>query len=190
MTLLSLARGLALNVGLDIPDTISGRDGDEIMQIGTETGEELARRVQWGALTRIVTLPGLTREALPADYDRMIAGICVVAGNRPVRPLTRGEWPDVPGTTGVPRYYLLEGDKITLWPAGTATVTYQSNAWCSNGTGAFASGDDEPVMDEALFLKGMIARWRRQKGMPYTDEEAEYEAALAQHAAFDDRSRI
>jgi hypothetical protein len=38
--------------------------------------------------------------------------------------------------------------------------------------------------------KGLNAYWRRQKGMPYQDQDAEFEATILQVAGFDDRSRL
>ena len=49
---------------------------------------------------------------------------------------------------------------------------------------------DSPLVDEDLFAKALIVRWRRQKGMSFADEEAEYEAALQDFARFNDRSRF
>ena len=94
----------------------------------------------------------------------------------------------------MPRYFLLEAETLTLWPylenGATVTVQYQSLNWCDNGTAAFAADTDSPLVDEDLFAKALIVRWRRQKGMSFADEEAEYEAALQDFARFNDRSRF
>ena len=197
MSLLSLVESLAYSVGLNKPTQVMGAPGREmaeVRQVADETGEELARRVQWGDLTRTATISGEGRIALPSDFGRLVEGIAVTAGGKPVRPLTRGEWANLPASVGAPRYFLLEDDAITLWPGlasgASAVVTYQSRNWVSNGQARFTADGQSPVMDEALFLKGMIVRWRRMKSMPYQDEEAEYEAALAQYAGFDDRGRL
>lgn len=199
MSLLTICQDLALNVGLQIPtQVINGeRDMKEARQFCDDVGEELARRVDWGDLTATTTLTGdgtNKKHSLPATFSRLVRGVCVTVGGVPVRPLSRPEWGNLTATEGTPRYFLLEDDGITLWPylanGETATVIYQSNAWCSNGTAAWAADDDTSLIDENLMLKGLIARWRRQKGMPYQDEEAEYEAAIEQYAAFDDRGRV
>ena len=72
----------------------------------------------------------------------------------------------------------------------TAVVSVQIDAWFPNGTKEWAADTDTAVIDEKLILKGLILRWRRQKGMPFEDYEAEYEADLAALASFDDRSRL
>ena len=200
MSLLTIAQGLARNVGMQVPTSVVGstmREWQEALQFANETGEELARRVDWGALQANHTLTGdgtnLTY-AMPAGFSRFSKGIAVKVGTSIVRPLSRAEWNSLTPVQGTPRYFLAEGSEVTLWPflanAATATASYQSDNWTSAGSSAFTVDSQTSLIDEDLFLKGLIARWRRQKGMPYQDEEAEYEAALQDFANFDDRSRF
>ena len=197
MSLLTVAQALARNVGLVVPSVVATapqREWSEAMEMANETGQEVARRVDWGVLTRVVTSPSVGAfVTLPADFDRMVPGITVRSGQSILRPLTRPEWGSLITTSGLPRYFLLEGQTITLWPTPVApvqvTVTYQSENWITNAT-AYVRDTDTALIDEALIEKGLIARWRRQKGMDYADFEAEYEAALADRARFDGRSRL
>lgn len=199
MTLLSIVQGLAKNVGMQAPSSIVGsvqREWVEALQFANETGEELARRVDWGQLTATATLTGDGTNkvhALPADFARLTQGITIKAGVNAVRPLTRAEWGALVPVPGVPRYFLLEGAEVTLWPylanGQTVSVTYQSKNWTGSAA-EFTADAQSPVMSEDLFLKALIVRWRRQKGMPFADEEAEYEAMLGDFARFDDRARF
>ena len=199
MTLLTIAQELAKDVGMAIPDAVIGATPRGMKEVAAEAnmvGEELARRVDWGQLTTSTTLTGDGTDkahTLPAGFRRIVQGVGVSVGT-PVRPLSQAEWNTLTGVEGVPRYFLLRDNALRFWPylasAATATVTYQTGFWCSNGTAAFASDDDSSLIDEALFLKGLIARWRRQKSMPYEDQEAEYEAALRDFSGFNDRSRF
>lgn len=53
MTLLTIARDLAKDVGLAIPDQVISsplREWKEAVTLSNDAGEELARRVDWGAL--------------------------------------------------------------------------------------------------------------------------------------------
>lgn len=189
MSLLSIATQAALNVGLPVPSRVigaPGREWAEMLQMANETGDDLASRVQWGTLTQTALTTG---GDMPADFDRLIDGICVWAGGKIVRSLTLSEWVNLPDATGTPRYFLLQGDHLTLWPAGTATIVYQSKNWAAGGR-RFTSDDQVALIDEDLLAKGLIVRWRRQKGMPYADEEAEFEGALAFHARKNDRGRL
>ncbi len=200
MSLLTICTALANNVGIAAPDVVASsplRQWAEAMQFANEAGEELARRVDWGQLQSLATLTGDGTNKvhdLPAMFARLNNGISVLVGTAIVRPLTRAEWSRLVPTEGIPRYYLLEGQKIKFWPylanGVTASAGYQSLAWCSNGTGAFAADTDTALIDEWLLTKGLIVRWRRQKGAPYADQEAEYEATLADLARFNDRARF
>lgn len=201
MTLLTLAEGLALNTGMEPPDQViasTRREWNEFEDMSERQGEELARRVDWGALQATTTLTGdgtNKLHALPSGFSRVSPGAAVLtSGGAIVRPLTQAEWQTLTAVEGTPRYFLLLGDDMYLWPflanAATVTVRYQSKFWCSNGTAAWSADDNTSLIDEGLMLKGLIARWRRQKGMDYADFEAEYEAALQQFANFDERARL
>lgn len=199
MTALAIVQALAKNVGISIPIAVytsSNRDDREVVQLLNEVGEEVARRVDWGALQQSTTLTGdgtYKTFTLPADFDRICRGAAVLTGTTPLRALTQAEWRTLAGVEGTPRYFLLEGSSITLWPylatGETVTVNYQSTDWASTGS-TFTADDATGVVDEDLLLKGLIARWRRTKGVSYQDFEAEYEATLADMAAFDSRSRV
>ena len=200
MTLLSICAALARNVGMADPDVVvtsPQRQWKEALQYANEAGEELARRVDWGQLQESIILTGdgtNKTHALPALFSRFNRGISIMAGTAIVRPLTRAEWSRLSPVAGTPRYFILEGKEVTLWPFlaadATATGQYQSLAWCGNGQAEFTADTDAALIDEGLFAKALIVRWRRQKGMPYADEEAEYEAVLQDLAGFNDRSRI
>ena len=200
MTLLTICTKLAENVGLKAPDAVMtspAREWAEAVVMSNATGEELARRVDFGALNVSTTLTASTADEeydLGDAFSRIIPGIGVTYGAGIVRPLTQAEWSSMTPTEGAPRYFMLEGNKIRLWPylstGESVTVSYQTKNWCDNGTAEWNADTDASLIDESLMVKGLIARWRRQKGMPYQDYEAEFEADLADLAQFDDRSRF
>ncbi len=201
MTLLTIAQDMSKDVGLADPDQVvgsSGRSMIEVLSFANAVGEELARRVDWTQLAATATATGdgtSAAIALPAGFSRIVPGVGAVnSSGGIVRPLTRAEWASLTPVEGLPRYFLLEGATIRFWPylanADTVTVTYQTKYWCSNGTDEWMADDETSLIDEELFTKALIVRWRRQKGMDYGDHEAEYEAALANLAAFNDRARF
>jgi hypothetical protein len=198
MSLLTVCQKLALNVGLAQPTAIIGntaREWIEAVHFAEEAGEEIARRVDWGALSvsEVVVSTGgsgpLTLTQNPISLDQ---GVTVNAPGI-VRPLTRGEWNTLTQVEGTPRYFLLQGNKISFWPylavGATAAVSYKTGNWATNGA-RFVADTDTTKFPEELLLKGLILRWRKQKGMDFVTEEADYESALADYAAFDDRSRL
>lgn len=199
MTLLTACQAIAKNVGISVPDSVASstdREMVEMLRFANETGEELARRVDWPELRATQTLTGdgtnLTF-TMASDYDHLAPAGAVTFGTNILRPLTQAEWQTLVAAVGTPRYYLMESGSVTLFPflanASTATVNYQSNAFCSAGS-AFDADDDTLVVDEDLFTKGLEVRWRRQKGMDYADHEAEYEAAIMDFAGFSGASRF
>ena len=201
MTLLTIAEGLAKNVGLQVPDIVASstkREWQEAVNLCNLVGVELSRRVDWGALHTDVTMTGDGTDkihALGTYFSRVSPGVGVRnSDDSYIRPLTRAEWGGLLPYEGIARYYLLEGKNVTLWPylgtGETATVSGQTKAWCSNGTDEWMADSDTSLIDETLMLKGLIVRWRRQKGMDYADYEAEYEATLDDLAGFDDRARV
>lgn len=199
MTLLTAAQALAKNVGMAIPDVVISsplREWKEALRFANEVGEEMSRRVDWAELRASTTLTGDGTNqtfTLPSDYDHLAPAAALLTGTTVLRPLTQAEWQGLTAVEGTPRYYLLEGASVTLWPylanAGTVTVRYQSKNFCSAGS-AFDADDDTLTVDEETFIKGWIVRWRRQKGMDYADFEAEYEAALRDVARFSDGARF
>ena len=200
MTLVTIANNLAENVGLENTTAVmtsAKREWAEAVTMANAAGEELARRVDFGALFRMTTLTGDGTDKefdLGASFSRLIPGIAVTYGIKTVRPLSQPEWASLVAVEGTPRVFKLEGNKLRVWPylaAGESILArYQSKNWCSNGTALWNADDDTALIDEDLLTKCLIVRWRRQKGMPFEDYEAEYEAALSDFARFDDRSRI
>lgn len=200
MSLLTICNRLAQNVGLETTAqviTSPRREWAEAVEMSNAVGRELARRVDFGALNSSVTVSGDGTDRsydLGSDTARLTPGVTVTVAGVVIRPLTQAEWGSLAPVAGTPRYFLLEGTRINFWPllgSGVdAVVRIQSKNWCSNGTDTWAADTDTSLIDENLMVKGLIVRWRRQKGMDYTDYEAEYEADLADIARTDDRARF
>lgn len=199
MSLLTVCQTLAADVGVEIPDDVASSDAREhveMLSFANKLAEDISRRVDWGALAKTTAIFGTgtsTAFALPSDFARLIQGAPVVHGSTVVRPLSRAEWTMVPAV-GAPRYFLLNSTSISFWPylqtGDVVSMFYQSENWCTNGGAAFVSNDDGTVFPEIVLEKALIFHWRRQKGMPYADQEAEFEATLLQYAEFDDRRHI
>lgn len=199
MSLLTICQNVARSVGVAVPTQIAGntdRTATVLLSLANETGEELARRVDWGQLTAAQTLTGDGTDltfSLPTAFSRIVRGVGVTGAGGIVRPLTRAEWGTLSAVEGAPRYFLLENRSFTLWPylanGETVEVTYQSKNWSSSGEN-FAADDDTSLIDEDLFAKFLEVRWRRTQGMEFADQEAEAEGALLDFAGFNDRNRL
>jgi hypothetical protein len=131
--------------------------------------------------------------ALPDNFLRLTASAAVKNGANILRPLTRSEWNTLVTASGTPRYYHMSALRISFWPylgsGVTVALRYQSDDWASSGS-QFLADDATPRVPDDLLVKGLITRWRRQKGMDYADVEAEYEAALADYAGWEDGNRL
>jgi hypothetical protein len=200
MTLLTIAQDVARNTALDVPATASGSTAREminVVQFINDTGLELARRFDWGALRTTATITGTgvnANFALPAYYLRLIEGGAVFSGGASVRGgLSPAEWADLTPVVGTPRFYRLLGSSISFYPflanAATAIVNYQSTAWASNGTNRLALDAETSLIPEDLLVKGAIMRQRKHVGQDFTDQAAEFEAAFADYALYDAGNR-
>jgi len=199
MSLLSIARYLALNVGIAVPTQVkSSVDPDALktVQFTEEAGEEVARRVNWGVLRATATVTGNGADdtfLLPADFARVVPGTSITSLGATIRVgLSADEWNSLPPTMGQPRYARLIGRQISFWPYPPADqqakVTYQSLNWCTGGA-IWAADSDVAFFPEVLIKKGALWRWRRNLGQDYQDHLAEFESALTELAAFDDGMR-
>jgi len=200
MTLLTIAQDVARNTALDVPATAGGSTAREIVnvvQFINDTGLDVARRVDWGALRQTATVTGtgaLVAHALPSGFSRLINGNAVNAGGVPVRGgLSPDEWASLTPIEGTPRFFRLVGSTISFYPflanAATASVTVQTLNWASNGTSRMNLDAETALFPEDLLTKGAIWRQRRHVGQDFADQMAEFEAALADYAAYDARDR-
>jgi hypothetical protein len=196
MTLLSICKAVAPDVGISVPAIVmasTARQMVELRNILNDVGEELARRVDWGVLKSEATVGGTgaaVAHSLPGSFSRLIQGNSVTVNGVPVRGgLSADEFDSLSPVIGTPRFFYLSNKTIRFWPYMSigvdAIVRFQTESWNTGGTKEFVLDTDTPLLNETLFIKGGIARWRRQKGMDYPDYMAEYEAALADLAQFD-----
>lgn len=200
MSLLTIAQDVARNTAIDVPGTAGGSTAREvinIVQFINDAGTEIARRVDWGALRQTATVTGTgsaVNHSLPAGFARLVMGNAVNVGGVPVRGgLSADEWASLTPVQGTPRFFRLLGSTISFYPflanAATASVTFQSLNWASNGTGRMVADADTALFPEDLLAKGAIWRQRRHVGQDYADQLAEFEAALTDYSAFDARDR-
>jgi len=200
MSLLTVVQALAKDAGFEPPAAVVGstdRALVEALSFANKVGVEIARRADWGRMASDVTVTGTGTAApivISSAMMKAAEGACAFTSvGAVIRRLSRSEWPAT-NSEGTPRYFLLEGNEIQFWPylanAATATVRIQSDAWTSGGASAFSADTQTTLFPEELLSLGLIAEWRRQKAMPYQDQEAAFEAAMAQHAGFDNAGRF
>lgn len=201
MSLKGAMQNAAKNCGIVPPDAVVGNtdpDAVKLLQFANETGQELARRVDWARMRKSQPIIGTGFAAplsLPTDYDRMVEGWAVTHDGDAVRGgLTADEWNSLTPVEGDPRYYLPVGQTIGFYPylaeGVQVVVNYISTGWTSANGNEFTGDTETPLFPERLLEMGTVWRMKRHIGADYSDYLAEYEAALADEARSDGMVRL
>jgi hypothetical protein len=191
MTLLTVINEVCDVVSLDRFDSVYGTNdpnAQTMVALAEEAGGEIARRADWRRMLK--TLPvSASPELLPSDYQRLAPGGAVrMADGRCFRLVTNdAQWAVIAAVAPSEPYCHLRGKEMRLSPAASAvgaTIDYLSKNWVLGDPyeerDVFRADDDTTLFPERLLAKGLIWRWKRQKGLPFEDNLAEFEADLLQ----------
>jgi hypothetical protein len=148
-------------------------------------GDEIASRADWSAMLGV---HNATAGALPADFLRLVPGGAVnltapVAA--PVRgPLSSDQLASIArlgATTALYYGFANSGVVYSRALAGGEVVElrYVSRNWLSSGANRIVADSDTTRFPERLLTKGIVWRFKRDAGLPYEDELAEWEADIA-----------
>lgn len=203
MTLLSIIRTVAAEVGIPQPTTVIGNQNANIAQLlalVTREGRHLAKRLSiqelraeathtsiaqenQGVITTIA--PGFDRFALETFWDRTEQWL--LPG-----PVDAAEWQEMKARGIEPSvtHFRLRGSDLLAYPTPTAgnswAFEYYTDQWVAlygGGSGnTFANDNDTPKIDETVIEMGVIWRWLKAKGLDYSEEKRDYEIALKQYA--------
>lgn len=151
----------------------------QIKSLLNAAGVDINARVEWSRAANEFTATGSNVD-LPDDFDRMAAfslsGIEYFGGKQVTDPAL---WQLLEKQPSSEQYYHLRNGKIYFSPAVTgATVRYVSKNWLGTKAAVTANAD-EAIFPERLLTRSVVWRWRRQKGLPYDDQLAEFEADLS-----------
>ncbi|MBR8409828.1 hypothetical protein [Burkholderia cenocepacia] len=129
--------------------------------------------------------------AIPSDADHFIQH---TGWDRSFRwqlvgPLSPQEWQVLKSgisPTGPRLRFRIMGGKIFVNPVPASldnlVLEYYSTGWCQSSTGtpqtAWAADTDTPVLQDRLFILGMIARWLNRKGFDSSTAQKDYEDAV------------
>lgn len=169
----------------------------ELKRFLRQTADELLDRVDWPdpiTADTVITGTGAETYDLPGSFKRLTRDPLTVyeltttrRAGVPVN--SNGAWTHLKqiGSAGGDRYYRLSGDeaagfKISFYrnpgASESITVSYVSKNWMRNGSTLVADWTDEAavlLLPRKVVEMGVIWRWRRRKGLPFTDRLAEYE---------------
>lgn len=195
MSLLSLVQGACDRIGLPRPSVVVGSSDTQVRQLfglAQQEGKELSRRGPWQELTKEKTFNATATEeqsgAIPADFERMIEGTFWnrTQDRRVVGPLTPQKWQML--QTGLYSLvwdaFRIRGTALLMSPAPAAgdsmAFEYVSTYWCSDASGtteraAWVADDDVGLLDEELMTLGVVWRFKKAKGLDYSEEFRSYE---------------
>lgn len=191
MTLLSSINEVCDVVSLDRFESVYGsndQNAQTMVALAQEAGDEIARRADWQRMLSTHTAAS-SPENLPSDFQRMTPGGAVrTAAGDFCRPITNSsQWAVIVGIPSAQPYFFIRGQQMLFSPAASAVgavVEYVSKNWILHDPegpqATLTADDDTSLFPERLLVKGIIWRWKRQKGLPFDDNLAEFEADLVQ----------
>lgn len=186
MTAQTIMQAVFLECGIDATAEVGGADfqARQVLEFMNAAGEDAARRGEWSRLIKTVQIGANELSFdLPTDFQEMVETGAVrltATPYAPVRTIVSPEqWDFLQVTPTAQAYCHIRDGKLLLTnnPAG-ATLTYLSKNWAGDAKSAITTNNDEPLIPERLIERGAIWRFKRQKGLPYDDILAEYEADL------------
>lgn len=188
MTAETILQNVLVEIGLDLPDAQLSSESFEMRQLRTfmnAAGQDISRRAEWSRLSVDWTVAGgLGAVDLPDDFFEMAEQGAVrvnTSGFHPIRSVVAPEqWEFLSARGSTQPYYHLKGGQLLFapaLPADGARVRYVSQNWVQ-GRSTVEQNGDTILIPERLVEKGTIWRWKRQKGLPFDDCLAEFEADL------------
>jgi hypothetical protein len=203
MSLLSLIQGACGELNLAQPTAVvasTDLQTRQLLALAKKEGKELARRFNWELLKKEGTFTTLAAETQVTSITTTFTSFGRIIDNsmwnrtqsRPVRgPLSDQQWQRrlaAAAQVGVEFYFRIRGGSILfnpLPPAGDSIYfEYVSNKWCQSAGGTaqvdWAADTDTGIIDEEIMRLGVIWRFRKAKGLDYSEEFRTYELALEQ----------
>lgn len=209
MTILTAIQNVSAVIALDRPEAVfssTEREHFELQVLANTAGLQIAKDYEWQALKSVATLTGdgvRTAFDLPVDYDRMLKE-AELRSSRYVTALTHvtasDHWLDmeIRQFNQVAGMWTIFGGRIHIRPAPAAgeevKFFYMSKLWANDDQGSlqvgFSKDADTFRLPESLLELCMIWKWRAQKGLPYAQDQDNYEDAREKLQSTDKGSRI
>ena len=189
MTAQTALSSVILASGVDIPNArVDSTDiaTRQFVAAMNATGKELNRRAEWPETMSSRTFISGVSFDLPTNFSRLPerGAVRLVTSDdtyKPVRVVVAPEqWAFLESRESLQPYCHLSEGQLHFLPEldfNGAMVSYVTNEWVSGSNQITEDGDTFNVPEE-LVVMGALWRWKRQKGLPYQDELAEYEAAM------------
>lgn len=180
---------------------------NELTELVNDVAQDIARSHDWRVLTKQFEMTGTGEAvsfALPSDYSRMPIKTSLTVGDGFANIYTPINDLDVWASRNTPAGFIAGGNWIMLGgemhitpavPLGTkARYFYISSNVARTANGAtqkrFTGDDDVFLLDEDLLTLGLIWRYRHQKRLDYTDDQALFEKRFSEIAGKDKGSHL
>lgn len=210
MSILDAMQSAAVRLVARRPSTFFGTTNPfemEIAELATEVGKDIAKSHDWQALTKIATINGTgeqTAFTLPNDYDRMLVKSDILDtqnwawGYHRIKDMNEWLRQTAAGWNPLPGGWILFGNEFQFVPApksgATAKYPYVSKNFATDTSGtpkaSFTKDDDKFVLDERLMTLGLIWKWREQKRLDASGDEANFLKAFDEVAGKDKGSNV
>lgn len=212
MSLLTIVQDFCRINGLNIPATVTGSQDTTVMQawgILNDLAENLPDESSFQAYTNQSTWTMIAAEDQGSIYT--IAGPDWMYFHndtffdrtlmRPLYgPLTDGEWQQILCFPNPGPYYKfrIRGNHLLINPVPSTPFSliafeYASSYGVESAAGVrklqFTDDTDTYVLPERVIRKGLIYKWKMQKGLPYAADETEYFKLLDNLVAQNNPSR-
>jgi len=217
MTILEVARGVALKIGVTVPSVLYSSTDRELVELGEVLNESAAMIAydsghDWTKLKTLGTLTGdgtALQFSYPTDYKRMLKKARLWPSATPYAPLVHysdtDEWLglQVQNFQAIVGAWTLIGDYIEVRISGptdplatgdTVKFYYLTSKYAANTGGtpqtSFTADTDVFRLDERVLKLAAIYKWKEGKGQDYAESMADYNAALAERIGADKGSNI
>jgi len=205
LSVLTAVQQASTVIGITVPSVVfssTERTMVEMQALVNSCARQILEEYDWSRLKKIATVTGDgvdTAFPLPADYDRMVKDANLWGTSFTYYPSQQladaNQWLELLSyeiQPWEPRWSLFGGN-LNIVPALGNTLElkffYISN-WIANGSQSeFTNDTDTFTLDERLLRLSIIWNWKKNKGVDYTADLAEYEEALGKATFKDTGSR-
>lgn len=194
MSLLTIIQDALGRMNLPQPTVVVSSADPQVklcLKLADEGGKELSRRGAWKALTAEKTFTTVATaaqtDALPTDLDWIIPDTMF---DRTLRrkvsgPVSAVDWQYIQASLSNAIFpaFRIRGTSMLISPTPTAgnTIAYEyvTKYWCLSDASVsqtkWTADTDTPVLDEELHILGLIYRFRKSRGLDYSDAQTNYE---------------
>jgi hypothetical protein len=204
MSLLTIIQYHAGRTNIPVPSAVMANIADtqilQMVRLLEEEGTDLSKRGDWEGITFETTHTTTAAEDQGAMTTLSTNGFRSIknktfwdrSSNLPVKgPLSPTQWQRVKGmSSSLSRYhYRIRAGKLLITPTPPADLTfaweYRSKNWILGADGStykqyFTLDTDTILLPEDLVILGLRWRWKKEKGLEYSEDFNSYEAQVKQ----------